>query len=130
MSSTSRMASPGFRSDSAASGPGDIAATAIRLLVADERPVGAPAPVLPGTVQRIGTGACRNLVDLAWGEEFDLPHCHRLHLQLGVDFEIDRDEHRMSHGLTRDGRAMTAHQDGAVAAERAREIAPHLDVLD
>src|SRR5205085_11719248 len=52
------------------------------------------------------------------------------HLQFRIYFEVDRHEHRMPHGWTRDGRAMTAHQDGAVAAERASEIAAHFYLLD
>ena len=51
---------------------------------------GAPAPVLPGAVERVGAGARDDLVDLAGGQELDVAHRHRLHLQLGIHLQIDR----------------------------------------
>src|ERR1700734_369742 len=71
---------------------------------------GAARPVLPGAVERVGTDAGSDLIDPAGGKEFDLPHGHGLHLQLGAKLEIDRDENRMAHRTADHGGAVAAHQ--------------------
>src|SRR5262245_3790949 len=93
-------------------------------------PAGPPAPVLPGPIERIGAGARDHLVDLAGGEELDVAQRHRLHLQLGVHFEIDRDEHGVADVGRRNCRAMAAHQNARTGPDRTRQVAPHLDVLN
>src|SRR5262245_2820805 len=93
-------------------------------------PASAPAPVLPGSIERIGAGARDHLVDLAGGEELDVAQRHRLHLELGVHFEIDRDEHGVADVGCRNGRAMAAHENARAGPDRTRKVAPHLDVLD
>src|SRR5262245_37726004 len=42
---------------------------------------GTPAPILPRPIDAIGPGAVGDLVYLAGGQEFDLPHVHCLLLQ-------------------------------------------------
>src|ERR1700730_17275417 len=71
---------------------------------------GAARPVFPGAVERVGAHARGDLVDLAGGEEFYLAHRHRLHLQLGAELEIDRDENRVAHRAADHGRAVGAHE--------------------
>src|SRR5262245_59309200 len=93
-------------------------------------PTGPPAPVLPGPVEGVGAGARDHLVDLAGGEELDVPHRHRLHLQLGVHLQVDRDEHGVANVRGRDRRAMAAHEDARARPDRTGEIAPHVDALD
>src|SRR5450432_1578259 len=75
--------------------------------------IGPPAPTLPGPVDAVGPGAGHDLVDLACGEELDVAHGHGLHLQLGVELEVDRDEHRLPDRGPQYGGAVAAHQDGA-----------------
>src|SRR5262245_60092699 len=58
-----------------------------------ERPAGPATPVLPRPVDRVGPGPLDHLVDFPGVEELNVANGHRLHLQLGVDLEIDRDEH-------------------------------------
>src|ERR1041385_9010246 len=52
---------------------------------------GGASPVLPGAIERDGARRGEDLVDLARGEELDLAHAHRLHLQARAKLEIDRD---------------------------------------
>src|SRR5271165_7603232 len=55
-----------------------------------ERAAGSPAPILPGPIDAVGTGARNHLVYLAHCKEFDGAHLHCLLLQPGVDLEIYR----------------------------------------
>src|SRR5262249_6661428 len=91
-------------------------------------PPGAPRPVLPGAVERVVIELFDDLVDLAAAQEFDVAEGHRLHLQLGADFQIDRDEHRMAHRAADHGGAVAAHQRRRFAAEELRQIAAHRHV--
>src|ERR1700686_3204922 len=70
---------------------------------------GAARPVLPGAVERVRCDPADDLVDLARGEELDLAHRHRLHLQLGAELEINRDENRVTHRAADHGGAVAAH---------------------
>src|ERR1043166_102947 len=60
------------------------------------RATGATAPVFPPAVDAEGGGALDHRVDFAGGEEFHVVHGHSLHLQVGVEFEIDRNPHRLA----------------------------------
>src|ERR1700722_9984437 len=91
---------------------------------------GPARPVLPGAVERIGADARGDLVDLAGGEEFYLPHGHGLHLQLGAELEIDRDENRVAHRAADHGGAVAAHQCRRLGVDELGEVTAHRHVAD
>ena len=88
------------------------------------RPVHRAAPVLPGAVdvgRRRGLG---DLAHLALGEEVHLlAHRLGLHLQLGVQLQIDRGIDGAAHVRPDHDAAVAAHQAGAALAELLGEIA-------
>src|ERR1700736_2162693 len=94
------------------------------------RTAGAAAPVFPSAVDGKARGALDDDIDLAGREEFDVAHGHRLHLQVGVELEIDRNPHRLAQSLGGDYAAVAAHQRGWPRAQRLGEVAPHVHVGD
>src|SRR5207248_5612982 len=50
----------------------------------------------------------------------------RLHLQRGVELEVNRIEHGLADRGAGDDGAVAAHEDGGAAAERRGEMASHL----
>src|SRR5579862_9034308 len=109
-----------------AANPDSAALAGFRLHLAP----GAARPVLPGAVERVGCNPADDFVDLARGEEFDLAHSHRLHLQLGAELEIDRDENRMAHRAADHGGAVAAHQRRRLGVDQLGEVAAHIHVAD
>src|SRR6516165_8337500 len=99
-----------------------------RVLAPLHLPLRTPRPIFPGPVERIVIKPPDDLVDFAGAQKFNLAKRHRLHLQLGADFQIDRDEYRMPDRAANDRGAVAAHQCGRPRAEKPRQIAAHVHI--